>query len=57
MTQANDHHRVETVIDIRKPPVSFTGVLCLSVSLTLWQKNQGVGKVVKWRSGHAAWYH
>ncbi|ESW30321.1 hypothetical protein PHAVU_002G143300 [Phaseolus vulgaris] len=48
MTQANGHHRVETVIDIRKPPVSFTGGLvfeCLTYTVTKKTKVEG-----KWSS-------
>jgi len=48
MAQANGHHRVETVIDIRKPPVSFTGGLvfeCLTYTVTKKIKVEG-----KWSS-------
>ncbi|CAJ1931217.1 unnamed protein product [Sphenostylis stenocarpa] len=44
MTQANGHHRVQTAIDIKKPPVSFTGGLvfeCLTYTVRKDTKVEG----------------
>ncbi|KOM25311.1 hypothetical protein LR48_Vigan97s000100 [Vigna angularis] len=44
MAEANGHRRVETVIDIRKPPVSFSGGLvfeCLTYTVTKKAKVEG----------------